>query len=235
MKSQSDFKNLPTVAQWTVILFAMAGLAALLYAIRFQPMLPSSRVMLLVASACVGASMKVNLFRSSTLSYLTPVVLLAVIQEGPAIAVLVGLCGVTVQTIFPSRRIVLHQLAFNAGMIAVTVIASWFTYHALVGSPSLHTISSEMMATVLASFTYFLGNSISVSLIVALSKGMSIFHVWFQHFLFSAPSFVIAGLFSLGMMAMISRSSGFAIAAALMIAISVAYSCAVRMAAQPEA
>ena len=39
---------------------------------------------------------------------------------------------------------------------------------------------------------------IFVSLIIALSKGASIVHLWSTHFLHSAPSFLIAGLLSLG-------------------------------------
>jgi hypothetical protein len=42
---------------------------------------------------------------------------------------------------------------------------------------------------------YFLGNSVFVSLIIALSKAASMVHLWFLH---SAPSFLIAGLLSLG-------------------------------------
>ena len=54
--------------------------------------------------------------------------------------------------------------------------------------------------------------SMSVSLIVAVTKGMSVFHIWFHHFLFSAPSFLIAGLLALGVIAISSQS--FFIAAA---------------------
>lgn len=232
MKPTSDFKNLPPAARWTVVLFVAAGLAAAAYAMIVQPNINSGRIFLLMALAGATARFKVNLFKGSTLSFLTSVVLLTVIQEGPAVAVLVGLCGVTVQTIFPSRKIVLHQLAFNAGMIALTISGSWITYHALAGTHSAETmLSSEMMATVLASFTYFLGNSISVSLIVAVTKGMSVFHIWFHHFLFAAPSFLIAGMLSLGVMAMIGSSS-LVILAAMLIAISTAYYCSIRVAAQ---
>jgi hypothetical protein len=229
MKPTSDFKNLPPAARWTVVLFVIAGLAAAAYAMIVQPNINSGRIFLLMALAAATARIKVNLFKGSTLSFLTSVVLLTVIQEGPAVAVLVGLCGVTVQTIFPSRKIVLHQLAFNAGMIALTISGSWITYHALAGTRPVETMSSEMMATILASFTYFLGNSISVSVIVAVTKGMSVFNIWFHHFLFAAPSFLIAGMLSLGVMAIVASSS-MAILAAMLVVISTAYYCSVRAA-----
>ena len=231
MKAQSRFTSLPLAARCTIILFGIAGLASVLYTLAFQPNLVSSRIFLLIAFAAASARMKVTLFKGATLSFLTSVVLLAVIQEGPAVAILVALCGVTIQTVFPSKRIVLHQLAFNAGMIALTVTASWLTYHALAGSHIVDSMTSRMMATVLASFTYFLGNSLSVSLIVSLTKGISVFKIWFHYFLFSAPSFLIAGLLSLGLIAIIS-SFNLLIVVALVSPILIAYYCSIRVAAE---
>lgn len=234
MKPNSDFNSLPFAARWTIILFGAAGLAALLYVVASQPGIDLGRTLLLLTLAAGSARIKFNLFKGSTLSFLTSVVLLAVIHEGPAVAVLVGLCGVTVQTIFPSKKVVLHQLAFNAGMIAITVTASWLTYHLVAGRPTLNAISSNLVATVLASFAYFVGNSVSVSLIVAMTKGLSVFQIWFHHFLFSAPSFVFAGMLSLTILAMFS-SPGIVVIAAFLAAISTAYYCSVRLTAQPAA
>ncbi len=231
MNPKSDFAKLPVSARCTIIAFGLAGLAAGLYAMTFQPVLATGRILLWLVVAAASARIKVHLFKGSTLSFLTSVVLLAVIQEGPAVAVLAALCGVTVQTIFPSKKIVLHQLAFNAGMIALTVTASWSTYHAFAGVRATETISPIMMAAMFASIIYFLGNSVSVSLILALTKGMSIFHIWFNHFLFSAPSFLIAGLLSLGLSATVGTSS-FLMIAALLGVISIVYYCSVRLSAQ---
>src|SRR5579862_5358378 len=226
MKPNSDFNSLPFAARWTIILFGAAGLAALLYVVTSQPGIDLGRTLLLLALAAGSARIKVNLFKGSTLSFLTSVVLLAVIHEGPAVAVLVGLCGVTVQTIFPSKKVVVHQLAFNAGMIALTVTATWLTYHIVAGQPTLNAISSNIVATVLASFAYFVGNSVSVSLIVAMTKGLSVFQIWFQHFLFSAPSFLLAGLLSFAAIALLSSTS-IVFVGAFVAAISTAYYCSV--------
>jgi hypothetical protein len=228
MNPQANFKGLPVAARHTVVLFGLAGLASLLYALAFQRDFAPGRVVLLLALASAAARIKVNLFKGSTLSFLTSVVLLAVIKEGPAVAVLVGLCGVTVQTVLPSRKLVPHQLAFNAGMIALTVTASWWTYHLLPVGQSVDSIPAELAATILASFIYFLGNSISVSLIVALTKGLPTFQIWRRHFLFSAPSFLIAGLLALGVFAAIGSQNLFMLAGLLSV-ISIVYYCSVNV------
>ena len=229
--TESDFAGLPLAARCTIALVCAAGLIATLCSIAFQPTLASGRLFLLLALAAGTACRKVNLFKGSSLSFLTSVVLVAVIKEGPAVAVAVAVLGVTVQTVFPSRKIVLHQLAFNAGMIAFTVTASWFTYHAIAAIQPVNAIAPETTAALVSSFTYFLGNSISVSLIVALTRGMSLIQIWLHHFLVTAPSFMIAGLFSVACLALLTTTSFFLIAV-LVTAIAVAYYCSIRSAAQ---
>ena len=78
------------------------------------------RLLLLIGAAVIGSRARINLFKGSTLSFLTAVVLLAVIKEGLGPAILVAIVGVTAQVILPSRKVVIHQLAFNVGMIALT-------------------------------------------------------------------------------------------------------------------
>jgi hypothetical protein len=226
VKPQVSFKALPIAARLTVVLFGLAGFAAILDAISWQHAFAPGRVLLLFAIAVATARKKVNLYRGSTISFLTCVVLLAVIKEGPAVAVLLAVCGVTVQTLLPSKKLVWHQLAFNAGMIAITVTAAWWTHHAFAGTQALDAISAELTATVLASFTYFLGNSISVSLIVSLSQRIPMLHTWSHHFLYSAPSFLIAGLLSLGVLGL--TTTHFILIGLMLVAVvAVAYYCSI--------
>jgi len=227
VKTQVNFRALPIAARLTIILFGMAGLAAILYAISVQPVFNFGRLALLLGVSIISARAKVNLYKGSTISFLTCVVLLAVISEGPAIAVLLAVCGVTVQTLLPSKKLVLHQLAFNAGMIAFTVIATWWTYRFIAHRPAMDSLSAELVGTIIASFMYFLGNSLSVSLIVSLSKNMSMFHIWSHHFIYSAPSFIIAGLLSLGVMGFMSAHV-FLIAGIVISVVFMAYYCSLK-------
>jgi hypothetical protein len=211
-------------------MFGMTGFAAILYALSWQPVLAPGRSFVLLGIAAATSRAKVKLYRGSTISFLTCIVLLAVIREGPAVAVLLGVCGVTTQMLLPRQRIVLHQLAFNAGMIALTITATWWIHQLLSAAP-IEMLSKEMTATVLASFTYFLGNSISVSLIVSLSQKISILHIWSEHFIYSAPSFLFAGLLSLGVLGL--TAAHFLIAGSVIGVIFVAYYCSIRLAGQP--
>ncbi len=92
---------------------------------------------------------------------------------------------------------VLHRLFFNAGMIAVTVKASCWIYTFCMTHHSQGASANELVAVVAASSVYYLGNSLSVSLMIALSTRGRMWRLWRDHFAPSAPSFLIAGLLSL--------------------------------------
>src|SRR5436190_232756 len=54
-------------------------------------------------------------------------------------------------------------------------------------------ICIAVIGSLIASLLYYLGNSFSVSSIVGLSSRKSAFRIWHDNFLYTAPSFVLAG------------------------------------------
>jgi MASE9 protein len=228
---QSGFKTLPVAARYIITMFGLAGFAAMLYAIWSGPALAPGRVIVLLALAAATARAKVNLYRWSSISFLTAVIMIAVMREGPAVAMLAGVCGVIVQTVFPSRKFALYNLVFNGGMIALTVGATFGTYHLLAGIRTMETLPAEVAATVLSTFVYFLGNSIPVSLMIAVTRRMSMFKIWTQHFMWSAPSFLIAGILALVVNGL-TGSHFLLIASAAAAFAGLAYYCSIRFTAK---
>ncbi|MBI4474736.1 MAG: hypothetical protein HY646_18840 [Acidobacteria bacterium] len=196
MNSSSGFKALPIHARTAVVFFGLAGAVAGTTAVAFQPewhlLMTSVLVSLGVATACA----KVTLTGSSSVSLLTCTVLLSVMVGGPGVAVLVAIAGVVAQTILPSRRCSWHQLIFNAGMIAVTASAASLTFHAVLGS-DLSAVAAPFAGAVAAALVYFVGNSVSMALIIGLSKATPVWRVWRQHMVCTAPSFMVAGMTSI--------------------------------------
>ena len=223
---------MPLTARFAIALFAILGMTSALYAVTTHMGFAPGRLFLLMAAATVCAKAKVKLYKTSTISLLTSVVLLAVVMEGLMAALIVAVFGVAVQMVVPSKKLVLHQLVFNLGMIAMTVTATWFTHQSLASASTANPLTTEALATLMASFVYYLGNSISVSLIIALTKKMSLAEVWSKHFMCSAPSFLLAGLLSLGVVALISTQS-ITMVAALVAAISLSYYTSIRLMRYP--
>ena len=232
MKNQSTFSTMPLTARFAIALFAILGMTSALYAVTTHMGFAPGRLFLLMAAATVCAKAKVKLYKTSTISLLTSVVLLAVVMEGLMAALIVAVFGVAVQMVVPSKKLVLHQLVFNLGMIAMTVTATWFTHQSLASASTANPLTTEALATLMASFVYFLGNSISVSLIISLTKKTSVAEVWLKHFMCSAPSFLLAGLLSLGVVALISSQS-ITMVAALVVAISLSYYTSIRLMRYP--
>ena len=227
----SGFKTLPFPARGLIVLFAAAGVASIALALWYQSLFSATRLGFLPFLAAMSARYKAKVYRETTISFLTSVVMIGVITDEPAVSMLAAICGVTIQTLLPSKKLVLYRLIFNAGMIALTVTATWWT-HRVVATANhfLDGTSSEIAAAILASFVYFLGNSTFVALIISTTQRISILDIWGQHFMYSAPSFVTAGLLACGLVGLMGEHV--VVPIALTLSISITYYCAIRRAAQ---
>jgi diguanylate cyclase (GGDEF)-like protein/putative nucleotidyltransferase with HDIG domain len=193
LSNKTEFKGLPPVAKAAVILFGLAGVLGVLTAERSIGPIDYAYFGLLVFLAMVTAHTKVRLIGGSSLSLLTTVALVSMMMLGTKAAVLVGICGVLVQCGFPPRRFIPHHFVFNLGMIVLTIWMAGTGYYLVVRGP--HTAASDQfIGSLLASLLYYAGNSLCVSLIVGLSSQKSPFRIWHDNFLYTAPSFFVAGM-----------------------------------------
>jgi len=196
IQTMFKFGTLPLKARTAIVMFAIAGSIALASAVLFEPFRSPVRFLILLALAVGTANRKFRLYRDSSISFLTSVTLLSIWIAGTTEAILIAICGVAVQSYSPSRKLVLYRLVFNAGMIALTVKASCWIYTFTMTHPQAG-LTNPLMAVIAASSVYYLGNSISVSTMIALTTGAPLLRLWNDHFSASAPSFLMAGLLSM--------------------------------------
>src|SRR5947207_2558472 len=166
IQSMLKFGTLPLKARTAIAMFAVGGAIAVGSTVLSEPFHSPVRFMFLLALAAGTANRKFRLYRDSSISFLTSVILLSILIAGTTEAVLIAICGVGVQTYFPSRKLVLHRLIFNAGMIALTVKASCWIYTFSMTHPQ-GGLTNQLVAIIAASSVYYLGNSVSVSLMIA--------------------------------------------------------------------
>ena len=193
MSAKAQFSGLPPAARFAVVLAEIVGLCALIGSTRAAGTLDAVHFGLMLFLAIVTAHAKVRLIGGSSLSLLTPVVLTSLIILGSDAAVIVGVCGVYVQTAFPRNRCSGHHIVFNIGMITLTVLLAGIGYDWIAHGPQ-STVSNQFLGSVVASLIYYLGNTICVSIIVALCTRRSMFRLWHDDFLYTAPSFFVSGL-----------------------------------------
>ena len=197
LSTKSQLKALPRAAQIVVGLFGIVGLCGALRALLWIGQVDYAYLGWLLFLAGITGRTKVRLVGGSSLSLITTIVLVAMIMLGPSAAVLVGISGVVVQCAIPRRKFIPHHLVFNVGMIVVTVILASVGYYAFVRNFHDRSID-HFIGSLVASILYYFSSSICVSIIVGLTGRKSIFNVWHDNFLYTAPSFILAGLLAFG-------------------------------------
>lgn len=192
MSSKPKFRTLPAAARFAVVVFGIAGVAGVVSAVTHLGGVDLTYFALLIFLAIVTGHTKVKLTGGSSLSLITAVALVAMMMLGSYPAILVGVCGVVVQCAFPPKKFNAHHLFFNVGMIVLTMSMASAGYAAIVrGRP---TAVDQFVGALVASLLYYIGSSVFVSMIIGLSAKKSIFRTWHDNFLYTGPSFFIAGL-----------------------------------------
>jgi diguanylate cyclase (GGDEF)-like protein/putative nucleotidyltransferase with HDIG domain len=212
LSTKSTFKGVPPAAKIVVVLFGIGGAYAVVRTAMSLGTVDYGYFALMLFLAIVTAHTKVRLIGGSSLSLLTTVVLLTLMMLGTKAALLVGVCGVMVQCMIPARKFIPHHMVFNVGMISLIVLISGAGYGL---------VTDAFVGSMIASLLYYIGNSICVSLAVGLSSRKSMFRLWHDNFLYTAPSFFVAGLLAYFASWLAARFP----ATALMVIVPILYIC----------
>ncbi len=152
----------------------------------------------LLVLSCITSAWKVTLPLSlssgATLSVSYAADLMALLLLGAGPAVIIAVAGAWMQCTFRVKQSYpLYRTGFSMSAEAITMVATGLTYASLGGSPGSIDLSSIAKPLVGAIATYFVVNTSLVGGAIALSSGRSWWHVWHDEFLWSAPSFMVAG------------------------------------------
>lgn len=193
------WRALPPAAQRYAAATMIAGACAV--AAFFPREWPSPLVIAaLLACTCLTASWKVSLpislVSGSTLSVSHAANMMALLVVGPGVAILIAIAGAWAQCTFKVRRAYpWYRTVFSMAAEALSVAASGLVYVWLGGSVPPTDFLALPVPLVAAIATYFLVNSGLVACAIALSIRQRIWKVWHDDFLWSAPSFMVAGAF----------------------------------------
>jgi PAS domain S-box-containing protein len=152
----------------------------------------------LVVFACVTSVWKVTLPLSltsgSTLSVSYAADLMALLLLGPQQATVVAVAGAWSQCAFRVRQpYPWYRTVFSMAAEAITIQATGLVYSSVGGAATLVPMAALPKALVGAIATYFVVNTGLVAGAIALSTRQRAWNVWHENFLWSAPSFMVAG------------------------------------------
>jgi diguanylate cyclase (GGDEF)-like protein len=190
-------KSLPLEARVYVCL--VIGLAAVVLGAFFPLHVLSNPLMVLgLMAMSAGTSLfKVKLplgGSAATVSMSYAVDFASLLLLGPNETMLVAAVGTWTQCTFRTKERAAYRVLFNIASVVVTVQAAGVIYIALGGVPGHFEPWSGATPLVGAATAYFVIITTTVATAIALSTRQSLFRVWNDNFLWSAPSYFVGAL-----------------------------------------
>jgi putative nucleotidyltransferase with HDIG domain len=156
-------------------------------------------LVLLLASALTSAfKVSLPLARgASTMSVSYAVDFAALLLLGPHETMFVAVTSAWVQCTFRMEtKNPLYRTAFSMACLAITVQAAGYAYVLSGGVPGTlaSTVAGVARPLAAAATTYFLFNTFSIAIAIALTSRQSLITVWNENFLWSAPSYFVGAV-----------------------------------------
>jgi diguanylate cyclase (GGDEF)-like protein/putative nucleotidyltransferase with HDIG domain len=188
-------KSLPLAGRLFVCLVIAVGAVLLVVSVPLIVFSDPVPFLVLMVLSSVTSVLKVTLplARSgSTMSVSYAVDFASLLLLGPHETMLVASVSAWSQCTFRTKeRNPPHRTLFSMACLVVTVQAAGMVYFWLGGSPGHFEPWSLAKPLVGAATTYFLINTATVATAIALSTHQSVFKVWNENFLWSAPSYFV--------------------------------------------
>jgi hypothetical protein len=165
--------------------------------------LHASFALAVLALAAATSRMKVKLpGLTGNMSVNLPFLLTAIVNLSAAEAVLITILS-TVAQCWPAKdkKFKPEQMAFNVSMMALASGLASLVFHA--GALNSQSWSSSTLGLILAAATLFLGQTVPVSAIVAISEGKTPGKIWWSLVQMSFPYYVL----SAGVSSMVQTAS----------------------------
>jgi diguanylate cyclase (GGDEF)-like protein/PAS domain S-box-containing protein len=187
--------KLPIPARIYVIAIVAIGAALLAFGTHVPRVeqLPAFLAMILVTVLTSTFKLQLPTTKNrATLSVAFVIDFASLLLFGPPLAILISASGVMMQsTVKVAHRNPLYRTLFNVAALVLTVRVAGFVFAALGGTTGRLIWPGGSTALVAAVVAYFLVNTWSIAIAIALSTNQPIRRVWKQNFLWGAPSYFV--------------------------------------------
>lgn len=188
----------PRLAQAYILLVTLGGAAVLGYGLWNWHSHEWGRFLFYLAISAIASGMKVTLSAGSgtmSMNFLFILIGIGTLSLGETL--MMGCGGILFQRFFLAKRPPrVIQSIFNVASIACSIGASYFAYHAGLQRESW--LEAPLLLLISAG-TFFLTNTFSVALVIALTEQKSAWAVWRESYFWSFPNYLVGAAVALGL------------------------------------
>ena len=225
-------ESFPVAAKVYILSVIAVGLSVFLYSAYLSWMHPDSRWLYLAGLTVVASclAVKIPLIKGNTSLSITisdVFIFAAILVFGPAVAVVMAVIeGFITNFRVGNKRLYKHL--FNLGLLALVAFAVSQVFYLIVGKTApLDPIGPQDLGRLLmnggiCALLYFVLNSSSVALAIALASRQSWVTVWTQNFLWTSPANFVNALCALIVFVSFTQG-GFPVAAIVVLPAMVVY------------
>jgi len=166
------------------LLYVLAGIGFFVYLMHELPAGHGRDMLLFISLIVIADSVQISLPRGGASIYASsPIDLAGIVLFGPAVMALIeGVATIITEGILQRRP--LQKVVFNVPLLVMTLGVSGLVYRAF-GSMGEMTSPLFLVPLTAAGVTYYLFNTWSVSLVIALSDMRNPVHVWKQNYMWN--------------------------------------------------
>ena len=153
----------------------------------------SADYLLLLVFACVAAPHSLNLGHNARISTLQPFLLAAIVLFGVRESMLLAAVSMTYFWVVGRPRLPLHKGMFN---LCNFVLAAWLgghVFHLAGGRAGDVTSPESLLALLWCTLTFFVVNTVLVSVAVGLEQRIDPFRVWYEKYSWTINSQLAGG------------------------------------------
>ncbi len=164
-----------------VILVGIGGLISLAYGLWNLPELDNIVLLVLLVLLCgVAQGAQVRLFHGSSVSLGFGMAFVSLLLLGPGAAILGNICAAAAHSVFPHRR-KWYKIIFNAGAFTMSAGLAGVFFGLAGGQWPVRDLASAAEPAAVAALTYFIVNTLLVSVVLSLTTGTSFRAVFNQN------------------------------------------------------
>jgi putative nucleotidyltransferase with HDIG domain len=188
----------PRLARLYIFLMVCAGAAVLGYGLWTWRADDWGRYLFFLSISALASGMKVTLSAGSgTMSMNFLFILIGIESLSLGETLVMGSVGILIQRFFlANRRPSAVQSAFNVASMACSIGAAFAAYR--MGMRVGPWFEAPLLL-LLAAGTFFLANTFSVALVIALTEGKSAWAVWHDSYFWSFPNYLVGAAVALGL------------------------------------